>query len=78
MIRVFWTPKTNTQRSALARFGTDWQIHWATPRPSSVRRQKCWFIHPVGNPAEARWVPVEQVKIDAAVRRIDHWATGAS
>lgn len=63
--RVFWTPKTNTQRSALGRFGTDWQLvagmDPGAAFPSTVRGRLCWFIHPVGLPFEARWVPIEQV-----------------
>ena len=62
--RVWWTPKTNSQRSALARFGSDWQLN-STPGadiPSFVRGRPCWFIHPVCWPFEARWVPIEQVQ----------------
>jgi hypothetical protein len=69
MTRVFWTPKTNTQRSALARFGTDWQLVSAAD-PEIIRTvhgRLCWFIHPVGRPFEARWVPVEQVKLKEGV-----------
>jgi hypothetical protein len=61
--RVWWTPRTNTQRTALARFGTDWQIHAALHWATAVNGHKCWFIHPVGHPFEARWVPVEQIKL---------------
>ncbi len=64
MTRVTWTPKTNSQRGALARFGTDWQVSPLTPAAMSVHRQLCWFIHPVGHPDEARWVPVEQIEVE--------------
>jgi hypothetical protein len=70
MTRVTWTPKTNSQRSALARFGTDWEISstlcWE--RPSIVLRgELCWFIQPTGNRNEGRWVPVKQIKIKEGV-----------
>jgi hypothetical protein len=62
---VWWTPRTNSQRGALARFGSDWQLHSAMihqTHPSVVWGRQCWFIHPVGNSEESRWVPVGQVK----------------
>jgi hypothetical protein len=59
--RVFWTPKTNSQRTALGRFGTDWELAPGF-EPFAVRGRLCRFIRPVGNQFEARWVPVEQIK----------------
>jgi hypothetical protein len=60
--RVTWTPKTNSQRTALRRF-PEWEL---TPgfRPLRVRGSVCHFICPVNNPLEARWVPVEQVRFE--------------
>ena len=67
--RVWWTPKTNTQRSALGRFGTDWQLNsaMAFEHPSVVWGRQCWFIHPVGKREESRWVPVGQVMFKESV-----------
>jgi hypothetical protein len=66
MTRVFWTPRTNTQRSALARFGTDWQINKDLSWPRTVNGNKCLFVHPVGHPQESRWVRVEQIEVQTA------------
>lgn len=63
--RIFWTPKTISQRSALARLGTDWEL---VPGyiPAEVRGVLCRFIRPTNdtlNNDHARWVRVEQIKI---------------
>lgn len=65
-LRVFWTPKTNTQRGALARFGTDWELHPGFV-PSVVHGRLCQFIRPVNHLFEGRWVPVEQIKVKEVV-----------
>jgi len=60
--RIFWTPKTNSQRAALARCGTDREL---VPGYilGVVRGRTCRFIRPVNDQFEARWVPVEQIMI---------------
>ena len=65
MQRVTWTPKTNSQRGSLAQFGPEWQVSNTLfhERPSVIRGNRCWFIHPVGNPGEGRWVPADQVTL---------------
>lgn len=62
MTHIFWTPKTNTQRTALARFGSEWEL---SPGfiPTTVHNRLCRFIRPAGNQFEARWVPIEQIQI---------------
>jgi hypothetical protein len=61
MTRVTWTPKTNSQRTALRRF-PEWEL---TPgfRPLRVRGSVCQFIRPVNHILEGRWVPVEQIQV---------------
>ncbi len=68
MTRVFWTPMTNTERTAIARFGTDWQFVGGidTAPIVTVRGRACQFIHPVGRAFDARWVPVEQIMAEDA------------
>jgi hypothetical protein len=65
MTRVIFRPVTNTQRSAVARFGTDWQLaHWSKlGHPVTVRGVPSVFIHPVGQQWEARWVALALVEL---------------
>jgi hypothetical protein len=65
-VRIFWSPKTLSQRAALARHGADWEL---VPGyiPYIVRGVLCRFIRPVVDVfdnAHARWVRVQQVKIE--------------
>ena len=63
MTRVIFTPVKNSERSAIARFGDNWQIAcWSgLDRPERVKGVKCVHVHPVGFPWEGRWVPPSQV-----------------
>lgn len=65
MTRIIFRPVTNTQRSAVARFGTDWQLaHWSKlGHPVTVRGVPSVFIHPVGQQWEARWVSAALVEL---------------
>ena len=61
--RVFCTPNTNSQRSALARFGSDWELVPGFQPFRTLHAGVCRFICPVGQPRQARWVSVEQIKL---------------
>lgn len=56
---IEWRPRTNSQRTAKARF-EKWELvpHYL---PMVVRGSVCRFIRPVGNSFDARWVPIEQI-----------------
>jgi len=60
MTIVTWTPRSNSQRSALARFET-WEI---VPGNGSATfgGEVCVMIRPVGAPGESRWVAARDVK----------------
>ena len=84
MTRVIFRPVTNTQRSAVARFGTDWQLaHWSKlGHPVTVRGVPSVFIHPVGQQWEARWVAAALVELAEPLPvdpptddEMDAWAT---
>jgi hypothetical protein len=59
--RVAFTPRTNSQRSAVARFGTTWELAPFFIFGFPVRGVPCAFIQPPGLFREGRWVRVEQV-----------------
>jgi hypothetical protein len=65
MTLVTWTPRSNSQRSALARFET-WEM---APGNGSATfgGEVCVMIRPVGFPGESRWVAVRDVKPVEAV-----------
>jgi len=86
MTRVIFRPVTNTQRSAVARFGTDWQLaHWSKlGHPVTVRGVPSVFIHPVGQQWEARWVALALVELaeppadpEPTDAELDAWAAEA-
>ena len=62
-IRITWTPKTNSQRTAIAKFGTDWELA-EFYIPLVVKGHLCRFIRPVGDRMnnDARWIRVEQIQ----------------
>jgi len=61
MARIIFVPKTNSQRGAVARFGTDWQLAEGFIFGFPVRGVPCAFIHPVGRLGEGRWVNIQQI-----------------
>ena len=65
---VFWTPMKNTERTAIARFGSTWQFVGGSDTAPivNVGGRACQLIHPVGHAFEARWVPIEQIMAEDA------------
>jgi hypothetical protein len=59
--RVIWTPRTNTQRSAVARFaGVEWE-RTAGVSEQTFAGHTCVMVNPVGFRREGRWVNADEV-----------------